>query len=155
MRDVPTKFSDDLYQLFNGEQLEDKQHEAMMLETVSEDGWPHTAMISVGEIVAMDYSHLRLALWPNTKTTLNIIRTGKAMVVLFYKGRACYLTLSLTRLPQPPNPKHDLIRFEAELTHIKEDLAKYAEITSGVQINLKDSNSVLKRWEETINELRL
>ena len=32
----------------SGDQLEEKQHDAMQLLTVSEDGWPHQAMISVG-----------------------------------------------------------------------------------------------------------
>lgn len=155
MTDAQTKLSDDLYNLFNGEHLEEKQHEAIMLETVSDDGWPHTAMISVGEIVAINSNHFRIALWPNTKTTLNINRSGKAMAVLFYKGKACYLSLALSPLPQLPNPKYDLIRFEATLTQIKEDAAKYAEITSGVQIKLKDRISVIKRWEETIKELKV
>ncbi|HET6872631.1 MAG TPA: pyridoxamine 5'-phosphate oxidase family protein [Sporolactobacillaceae bacterium] len=145
--------SDELYNLLNGKSLEDKQHEAMMLITVSEESWPHTAMISVGEIVAMDRSLLRLALWPNTETTRNITRTGKAMVVLFYKEKARYLTLSLHPLNPLPEAKHHLTRFEATLTHIKEDVAKYADITSGVQIELKDRSSVIQRWKETLQEL--
>lgn len=66
----------DVYELLNGQDLMDKQHEAMMLLTVSEDGWPHTAMISVGEIVAINLMELRIGLWPNTSTTDNIIRSG-------------------------------------------------------------------------------
>ncbi|WEG11049.1 pyridoxamine 5'-phosphate oxidase family protein [Pullulanibacillus sp. KACC 23026] len=154
MTDVQPKLSDDLYDLLNGEHLEKKQHEAFMLETVNEDGWPHTAMISVGEIIAMDSSHLRLALWPTTQTTQNILRTGKAMVVLFYKGKACYLNLELRPMSQLENPKHNRARFQADLTHIKEDQAKYADITSGVQIHLKDSSTVIARWQETLDELK-
>lgn len=45
---------DELYELLDGRELITKQHEAMILMTVTEEGWPHTAMISVGEIVALD-----------------------------------------------------------------------------------------------------
>lgn len=49
-----SELSDDLFELLNGEHLERKQHEAMFLMTVTEDGWPHNAMVSVGEVVAID-----------------------------------------------------------------------------------------------------
>ncbi|WP_396020863.1 hypothetical protein [Bacillus sp. SD075] len=37
------EISTEVFDLLNGEELTDKQHEAMLLLTVSEDGWPHTA----------------------------------------------------------------------------------------------------------------
>lgn len=73
----------ELFTLLNGKELEHKQQEAMMLLTVTEDQWPHIAMISVGEIVALDEKNLRLALWPGTTTTGNMIRTGKATLAVF------------------------------------------------------------------------
>ena len=145
--------SEELYTLLNGKEIGSKQHEAFMLLTVSEDLWPHTAMVSVGEVVATDASTLRIALWPQSTTTQNIIRTGKAMLVLFYKGKACYITLSLEQLPALDNPHYLRARFEAKVTHFREDIAKYADITSGVKINLKESEEVLERWQATIEEL--
>ncbi|KHF32723.1 hypothetical protein CM49_05008 [Paenibacillus sp. P1XP2] len=82
-----SELSDDLFELLNGEHLERKQHEAMFLMTVTEDGWPHNAMVSVGEIVALDKKTLRIALWPGTNTTQNCIRSGKAVLVAVYKAR--------------------------------------------------------------------
>lgn len=70
-----------LYTLFNGQNLSEKQHEAFMLLTVTEQNWPHTAMISAGEIIALSPTSLRLGLWGNTTTTRNIIRTGQATLV--------------------------------------------------------------------------
>ncbi|GGE50364.1 hypothetical protein GCM10011391_31370 [Pullulanibacillus camelliae] len=147
------KLPRELYGLFNGQDLHSKQHEAMMLLSVSKAGYPHTAMVSVGEVVAISDDTLRLALWPNSLTTGNITRTGKAMLVVFYNGKACYLTLDLQPLPELTDPKYPLKRFIAHLTELRVDTAKYADITSGVQIQLKNSEEVLIRWQETLEEL--
>lgn len=98
------EMSNVVYELLNGQDLMHKQHEAMMLLTAGEDGWPHTAMISVGEIIAINRKELRIGLWPNTSTTTNIIRTSKATLVLIYKGKAHYIRFSLKRLEELPTP---------------------------------------------------
>ncbi|WP_054954936.1 hypothetical protein [Paenibacillus dakarensis] len=142
-----------LFELLNGLNLESKQHEAMMLLTVTEDHWPHTAMISVGEVVALNPHLLRLALWPGTQTTRNMIRSGQATLVAFYAGSAHYVRLRLSRLAELPEARHPRERFAAEVMSVREDTAKYAEIDSGVRITLKEPSDVLQRWRETIQEL--
>ncbi|MDM5199027.1 pyridoxamine 5'-phosphate oxidase family protein [Fictibacillus enclensis] len=146
------ELSDELFELLNGENLENKQHEAMLLMTVTEDGWPHNAMVSAGEVVALDKEKLRLALWPGTTTTKNCIRTRKATLVAVYKGRVHYTRLALSPLGILEGTKHPLERFSAKIEFYKEDQAKYADITSGIQISLKDPSAVLTRWKETIQE---
>ncbi|PFC74460.1 hypothetical protein CN290_12375 [Bacillus cereus] len=143
----------DVYELLNGQDLMDKEHEAMMLLTVSEDGWPHTAMISVGEIVAINLMELRIGLWPSTSTTGNIIRSNKATLVLFYKGKAHYIRLSLERLEELPSARYQRERFSAKVISTREDVAKYADITSGIQIELKNSDEVIERWSQTIEDI--
>lgn len=142
-----------LYTLFNGQDLSQKQHEAFMLLTAAEQNWPHAAMLSVGEIVALSRTTLRLSLWENTTTTRNILRTGQATLVAFSNQSACYIQLSLSRLPKLANARHPRTRFEAEVVSCREDKAKYADITSGVQIQLKEPVTVLERWEESLREL--
>lgn len=142
-----------LYSLLNGTDLPDKQHVAFMLLTVTEQNWPHTAMISAGEIVALNPSTLRLGLWENTVTTRNMTRTGQAMLVVISGQAACYIRLSLMRLPDLAKAKHPRTRFEAKVAECREDIAQYADIISGVQIRLKEPETVLQRWEETIEEL--
>lgn len=145
----------ELYELLDGRNLITKQHEAMMLMTVTEEQWPHTAMISVGEIVALDPKHVRLAMWSGTTTTRNMIRSEKATLVLFYLGKAYYIKLLLRLLPVLPAAKHPRERFEAEIVSARADTAQYADITSGVQVDLKEADDVLRRWHETLLELRL
>ncbi|MFC7391967.1 pyridoxamine 5'-phosphate oxidase family protein [Scopulibacillus cellulosilyticus] len=149
-KELPTN----LYELLSGENLADKQHEAMMLLTMDESMWPHVAMISVGEIVALTPEKLRLSLWPGTTTTSNIIRTGKATFVVFFDGAAHYVQLSLKKLPKLDKAKYQRERFTANVVSYKGDTAKYADITSGIQIDLKDPASVIERWKETIEELK-
>ncbi|MCK2005654.1 pyridoxamine 5'-phosphate oxidase family protein [[Brevibacterium] frigoritolerans] len=144
---------EEIFDLLNGKELVDKQHEAMMLLTVSEEGWPHTAMISVGEIVALSRKELRIGLWPDTSTTANVIRTQKATLVLFWKGKAQYIRLSLERLKALPNAQYKRERFHAKIIEAREDMAKYAEITSGIKIDLKNPKEVVERWSATIEDL--
>lgn len=154
----PTQHSElsaELYELLNGKELETKQHEAMMLMTVTEEGWPHTAMISVGEVIALDTKRVRLAMWSGTTTTRNMIRTEKATLSFAFAGQMHYIKLALTRLPVLPAAKHPRERFEAAIVGVRSDSARYADIETGIQIELKDGESVLRRWQETLAELLL
>ncbi len=143
----------DIFELLNGQELEKKQHEAMLLLTVNEEGYPHNAMVSVGEVVALNHHQLRIGLWPNTSSTANILRSKKATLVIIYAGKAHYIRLSLKSLGILPNAEYKRERFEAEVVWLRSDEAKYADITSGIQINLKDPQEVLDRWGKTIKEI--
>lgn len=147
------EISTEVYELLNGQDLTDKQHEAMMLLTVGEDGWPHNAMISVGEIVAVNLTELRIGLWSNTSTTANIIRSNKATLVLIYKGKAHYIRLSLERLEELPNARYQRERFSAKVISAREDVAKYADITSGIKIKLKNNKEIVERWNQTLEDI--
>jgi hypothetical protein len=150
---MKTELSPELLYLLNGKNIEEKQKEAMLLMTVTEDGWPHNAMISVGEVVALNEKKLKLALWPGTKTNENIIRSEKAFLIVVYNGKVNYVRLSLERIGILEGAKYPLERFSATVVCFKEDIAKYAEINSGIQIMLKNPNDVLQRWKETLGEL--
>lgn len=142
-----------LIALFDGEQLDAKMHLAMPLLTVSEDGYPHQAMVSVGEVIAVDPEHLRLALWEGTSTTGNLLRTGQALLTFVWQGISYALRLSLTSLPPLADAVHPRARFVAKVEHIREDTAKYATLTSGITIELHDADEVQRRWQETLQEL--
>ncbi|GAA4716399.1 pyridoxamine 5'-phosphate oxidase family protein [Brevibacillus fulvus] len=144
----------ELFELLDGNDLGKKQHEAMMLVTMTEEGWPHPAMLSVGEILAVNRTNLRLSLWPATTSVQNIRRTGQATLVAVYKGKAHYVRLSLQELPPLSFSKHPRERFAATVNWVKTDIAKYASLTSGIQIALHDPDSVIHRWQETLSELR-
>ena len=143
----------ELKKFLDGNNISVKQHEAMLLQTVSENGWSHTAMISVGEIVMVD-NELRIALWPETNTTNNILRTNKASLVIVYQHKVYYIQLLLKVLPDIPS-KYKRTRFAAQIISLREDSAKYADITSGVTFKLYNPAEVLERWEVVLNELKM
>lgn len=149
-----TTISEDLFHFLDGNELDKKEREAMMLLSVCEDGWPHAAMISVGEIFALNKEELKLALWPKTQTAANLLRTRRATLVAIHKGKAHYIRLKLDPLPTLKDAKYNRERFAAKVVSVKEDTAKYAKITSGIQFDLYDPKSVLRRWEKTISELK-
>jgi hypothetical protein len=149
-----TTISEELFRFLDGNRLEDKNREAMMLLSVSEDGWPHAAMISVGEMVALNHEELRIALWPKTQTVANLKRTKQATLVAVHKGKVHYVRLAIEPLPALKDAKHNRERFKAKVVSVKEDTAKYAEITSGIRFALYDPESVVRRWTETVSELK-
>lgn len=146
--------SDRLFELLDGNRLNEKQHEAFVLQTVSEDGWPHAAMISAGEIIALSRTDIRIALWKNTATSAAIRRTGKAQFTAWWKGAAYYVKLQCELLPSLKEAEYDRDRFACRIVSVKEDVAKYADLTSGVRIQLHSPEEVLNRWEKTLKELK-
>ncbi|MBA4549071.1 pyridoxamine 5'-phosphate oxidase family protein [Thermoactinomyces intermedius] len=149
-----TAISEELFCFLDGNSLKDKTREAMMLLSVSEDGWPHAAMVSVGEMVALNQEELRIALWPKTHTVANLKRTKQATLVAVHKGKVHYVRLAIKPLPALKDAKHNRERFQAKVVSVKEDTAKYAKITSGIRFALYDPESVVRRWTETVSELK-
>jgi len=143
------QLSSPLFQFFNGKNVSDKQHEAILLLSIDDEQWPHVAMISVGEIVALNESELRLSLWRNSVTSTNIIRTGLATIVVILEGVAYYIKLSA----QAQSISDERQGFVATIASIREDVAKYADIISGVRIQLKEPEPVIQRWKETIEDM--
>ncbi|MBT2635158.1 pyridoxamine 5'-phosphate oxidase family protein [Bacillus sp. ISL-26] len=145
---------DTLYVLLDGTELEKKQHEAFVLQSVTEEGRPHAAMISAGEIIAVSRTDIRIALWKNTTTARNLLRSGQALFTAWQNGAAYYATLQCEPLPAQEEAKYDRERFSCRVVFVKEDRAKYADLTSGPAIQLHEPENVLERWKETLEELK-
>lgn len=90
----------ELMEWLSGTNLEHKQHEAMQLLTVSEDQWPHQAMISMGEVIAINPHQLRLALWQGTQTSMNMSKTGKATLIAVQGQRLLHIRIEVEQLPE-------------------------------------------------------
>jgi hypothetical protein len=131
----------------NGKDLERKQHDAMLLSTVTLEGFPHVAMISVGELLAISSSRVKLLVWRGTTSSTNMIQNHKATVTLVIEGKAYYIKLLLKK-EAPVLSGYEL--FTGEVAAVKEDYAKYAVLTSGIQFQLHDSKEVLSRWKQSL-----
>lgn len=131
----------------NGKDLERKQRDAMLLSTVTSEGFPHVAMISAGELVAISSSRVKLLVWKGTTSAKNMIQNHKATVTLVVEGKAYYIKFWLKK-EAPVLSGYEL--FTGEVAAVKEDHAKYAVLTSGIQFQLHDSKQVLSRWKQSI-----
>src|SRR5919206_4820403 len=85
--------------LFAGTDLAGGIGETFLLLTVGEDGWPHMAMLSVGELLAADAGTLRAALWLHSTATRNLTREGRGLLALVHDGAGYYLRCQARRGP--------------------------------------------------------
>jgi hypothetical protein len=147
---LPDRFVD----LLDGSRLEDKEGATLIVTSVDEDGWPHVAMLSVGELLACSPSVLRLALHASSGTTANLARTGRATLLWVDGGTAFTLRLDLSALGPLTIGGLDLCCFEGRALHVREHRVPYAELVSGVRFRLKEPESTMVRWRETLSRLR-
>ena len=86
-----------LQPLLDGSDLANRQGLTFLLLTNDESGWPQVAMLSVGEVVAVDPRTLRAALWLGSGTTRNLSRTGRGTLMLVADGNGYYVRVSARR----------------------------------------------------------
>src|SRR5512136_1437886 len=90
-REVEDTLPDFLYELLGGRDLSARMGEAVPIATTDAAGWPHPALLSYGEMVAVDRRRLRLALYRTSRTADNLRRNGKLTVCLIGKNMAYYI----------------------------------------------------------------
>jgi hypothetical protein len=130
--------------------LADEEETAAYLVTVGEDGWPHAAMLSVGELVVRANGACGLAMWARTRTTANLLRTSQATLLSVVDGQAVRAKLQVTRVPggMAAGPV-ELTYFTGVVAESVAESAPYAQLTAGVRFSLHDRDSVVLRWQET------
>ncbi len=125
-----------------------------LLLTTSEEGFPHVALLSVGEIFAPSPSEVRLALWQGTNTTANLARTGRATLACVVDGAGHYVELEARPAGELVLPTLTLARFEARVRSARVDTVGYAVLECGIRYRLKNKDKVVARWEAQIAGLR-
>lgn len=144
-------------QLFDGENLAEKIGFVAELLTVDPSGWPRSALLSVGEVLAPSPKSMRLATWAESRTTNNLKRTKKATLayVLGEASMRTQLEIKATRdLPVEPSEGH-LVVFDAMVREVREDVVPYAVIRTGIAFGLTGNvDEVLQRWEDTVQLLK-
>jgi hypothetical protein len=144
---------DDLMVLLGGGDLAARVGFTIELLTAGEDGWPHVALLSVGEVLALDRCNLRLALWPGSRTTGNLTRARRAVLAFVYAQAAYRIRLTTQRLPDLSTPALRAA-FEGRVVELRADEVPYAVLKTGTTFELIDEPGVLSRWQSTIDALR-
>lgn len=70
------------------------------------------------------------------------------------EGSSYYVKLECAPLPPLKDAEYERDRFSCRIVSVKEDVAKYADLTSGVRIQLHSAEEVLGRWEKTLEDLK-
>jgi hypothetical protein len=127
--------------------------QALRLSTVDSNGWPHAALLSAGDMVAMPSSRIRFALFPQSTVTSNLEREGRLTIALVLDGGICELRVRSRRLAHSASDV-PLAFFEADVEAVRQHVAPYATVTDGITFSLHDPQSVLPRWQRQIAALR-
>ncbi|ODU03234.1 MAG: hypothetical protein ABS81_14810 [Pseudonocardia sp. SCN 72-86] len=124
---------------------DDNEGFTLALLTMADGGWPHQALISIGEVVVLDDTHLRLATWPTSTTTRNMEATGRCALVAVVDGAVLTVRLSLTAR----GIVEKLQVFDARIVEVRSDTAPYATVETGIRFRLTDPAQALARWRST------
>ncbi|MFQ5795967.1 MAG: pyridoxamine 5'-phosphate oxidase family protein [Candidatus Bipolaricaulia bacterium] len=157
------KLSDHLHELLNGENLEEKLWNAILIVTNGPEGWPHPAMLSYGEVVAIDPGTLRLVTWEGTTTTGNLKRNPNVTLILvdregayYIKGRAEPLGKISERISELGDKRVSMSVFQMGITRVLEDVNRLTPLITGItyrfrgdeQVYLKERVSILAKVRE-------
>jgi len=142
-----------LVEYLDGTKLNDRVGEAICVTTVDSAGWPHTSLLSVGEILAIDPGHIRLATWKHSGTAANIAKTGRVSLVLARDHVLWEVFATTTRLTDTHDDQ-ELALFSAAIVKVRAHWVDYAEVLTGVTYRLLDRVDIVKRWTSQITALR-
>ena len=141
---------DDILDFLNGRDLDRKLSEAIRISTVSEQGWPHAAMLSAGEVLALDSSEVAILVYENSNTSKNLTRDGRLTLTLPLDRGLCEMRLRATAKNQEALNRC----FNAVVEDVRQHRSNYADVVSGVTFRLHDPTPALARWSRQIELLR-
>ena len=154
-RSLGDQLPDHVRTLIDGSDLALREGLTFQLLTTDESEWPQVALLSVGELVAIDSRTIRAGLWLHSGTSKNLTRSGRATLVAIADGNGYYVRVAARRGPDLDlGAQGRLAFFVLDVQDVQEDSADYARLTSGVTFKLKDPDGVVPRWQRTVDALR-
>lgn len=150
---APDQLPQRVQELFDGEDLADDFGLAYELATVDDDGWPRVAMLSHGEILAVDPQRLRFALWTNTNTGKNLTSGRPGLLSVVTPGFVCYIGGHAKTLSRDDGM--DL--FELEVEKVRTDQHKGLPVVSPITFTSEDeetSRQILDLWRKQVDTMR-
>jgi len=136
---------------FDGANLDSKIHVAAVLATLDDEGWPHLAYLSAGEVLAHDARRLTFVLWPSSRSAANLVRVGRGVLHAVADGAVWETRL----MSQPRADANELAMFDAEVIDVRRHAAPYAEVTGLIGFRLHDAAATLDRWRRQIERMKL
>ena len=157
---VGTTLPAPLWERLRGKDLAGRLGMAILIATPDEAGWPHPAMLSYGEAVAVDPRRIRLAIHPARRTAANLRRSGKLTLCCVEPGLVYYVKAVAQVEEDPMAGMPHLARFEATVQTVLADEARAdteagAVVTQGIRFAVgRPAEAVLRDWESVVERLR-
>lgn len=159
-RSVGDALSDVLLALLDGRDLPGRMGKAILIATTDARGWPHPALLSYGEVVALDRRRIRLATYRESTTSGNLRRDGKLTLCLVEAGMAYYIKAQALAQRDPMTAFAHLASFEAVVQAILQDQARQdlepgTDLTGGISFRIgRSEGEVLRDWQAVQDGLR-
>ena len=131
---------------------------AIVLATVDPYGWVHPALVSYGEVVALDPGRIRLALHSASRSTRHLRESGRATLIFADAELCLYVKTEALSLPRTAGMP-DVARFELIVRDVLEDHAEGPEagarLTSGLAIEWPGGLSAVTAFRARLREALL
>jgi len=128
--------------------------------TVDAAGFPHPALLSYGEVVALDAQGIGLATYADSTTTNNMRRNGRLTLLLVEPEGTYYIKGTVRERPGGLPTFPDLAQWKMRVEQVLEDATRgdvegEARIASGIRFGAgPDGAALLQQWEMLIAALR-
>lgn len=136
-------------QLIDELEMLEGRGQAYLLCTTGDDGYPHMAMLSAGELLVWSEAEVRIALRPGSGTTANLVRDGKALLFAVAGDAGVTVELEVRSLSCHNAATTELACFAATVRSATSHRATYARIESGATFQLIDHAPARERWRAT------
>ncbi|HKC65339.1 MAG TPA: pyridoxamine 5'-phosphate oxidase family protein [Pyrinomonadaceae bacterium] len=148
----------DLYERLQGDNLEAYADKVILISTVDGKGWPHPAMLSYFEVVALDRRNLRLATYKASGTTDNMRSNGLATISIIDERMAYYIKGSVTELKRemastPHNAKLNMHIEQVLKDEANEEYEAGAYVSGGVTYRNPNRAAEMLKAREVLAEL--
>ena len=158
-RELGNELPGALLSLLDGRDLPGRMAKAILIATVDTNGWAHPALLSYGEVVALDARRLRVATYRSSRTSANLRRSGRLTLCLIEAGLAYYVKAQAVE-QRADAELPELARFEATVEQVlvdqaRDDLEPGARITRGIEFEPgRPAPEALAAWAAVLKALR-
>ena len=159
---MSTRVSDHLddvtFRRLSGGAIAGRSGEAILIATTDDDGRPHPALLSYGEVLAVTPAVLRLVVAGGSTTARNLAARGAIMLCLVTAAEgALYVKARARPLPCPALAAGGLAPFEARIEEVLADApaaGEEARLTSGIAFVSEDPARQAAVWAIRLGALR-
>lgn len=130
--------------------------ETMLLVAVGTDGWPHLAMLGVGEVLALSRERLLLALHAGSGTTRGLLKHGRGLLCMYADDRPWRCQLVVTGHVKGLQLHDGLVGVDTTVVSTRPDVVPYANVTGWIHFELTGSPhaDTIHRWTRQHQWLR-